>query len=146
MLIDLFWLAATSDVVIMSLAVVAAIAILITNFPLVRWFPALETYVSTATAIGYIALLMFGAVLGARIADERAETKKLRDNLAWSNKQLEQQAASAAEAARLRQQAEAKANDAQRKVEDYESELAKRKGCVDPLTRDDLKRMRDLER
>lgn len=146
MLIELFWWAATSDVVIMSLAVVAAVAILITNFPLARWFPGLEPYIRTATAVGYIALLMFGAVLGARIADERAETQKLRDNLAWSNEQLEQQIASAAEAARLKQEAEAKANDAQRKVEDYETELAKRKGCVDPLNRDDLRRMRDLER
>jgi hypothetical protein len=122
---DLFWDVATSGAVLLAIGAIAIAAFVVAHVPFIRAIPAVAPYAVTASLVQVVAagLLMF--LVGFRIADERAETKQLKGELAWQTNQIAQQKASAEDAARL---AEQKANEAEAlkaKVDDYEATLAK---------------------
>lgn len=145
-LADLFWTIATSNVVILALGIIALAAVLVTHLPLVRFIPTIDDYLRIAGLIGYVALSLFFLFVGHRLADERTETRRLQTELRWSESQLEQQKATADEAARLKDEAEKAAGALQQKVDTYEAELAKRPAGDCALDADDLRRLRDLSR
>jgi hypothetical protein len=143
---DLFWTIATSDVVIYALGLVALAALIVTHVPLIRWIPTIDDYLRLAAAVGYLALFLFGLFLGARIADERAENQRLKGELQWSDNQLEQQKATAEEKARLLDEAEARATEANNKVQSYVDTLSKLPADDCVITADDRRRLLDIAR
>lgn len=146
MLVDLFWSVATSNLVLAIVGVVALAAIIVSHMPLIRWIPTIDHWMKLATAVGYVALFLLGLLIGHRLSDERAETKRLRGELEWSRNQLEQQEATAKDAERLKAEAEANAREAQGKLDEFRSRYAERPAAACAFTADDLKRLRSLTR
>lgn len=148
MITDLFWNVATSTPVLLLLAAIAAAAFLVAHVPalITRFVPSLVAYTMAAALVLSItaALLMF--LIGFRISDERALTRQLKNDLAFSEMQVEQQKATADDAERLKAQAETQANEAKEKLDDYRKKYGDRPEAVCAFTADDLERLRALRR
>lgn len=144
---DLFWLVATSNLALTIDAVILIAAAVVGYFPLARLVPVLGAYVEAAKLVFAIILFVTGVAIGHRLADESAELKQVKADLALTRLQLEAQKESAETAAKLRADAEAKADQANQKVQDYEAKLAKQpQGCGCDLDDNDVNSLRDIAR
>lgn len=144
---DLFWSVATSYAVLSILATLFLAGLVVGFAPLLRFIPGLAPYVMLARLVALIALAVLSFLIGFRVADERAEVKRLKADLAFKQLQLDNEKASAATAARLRAEAEAKAATANQKVTDYEKRLSQQPagdGCN--LDDADVRSLRDIAR
>ena len=146
MLVDLFWTVATSDWVLVVIGGIAAAAIIVSHVPLIRWIPTIDDWMKLASATGYVALFLLGLLLGHRLSDERAETRRLKGELEWSQNQLEQQEAQAKDAERLKEEAEARAAAIKGELDEYRKSFAGRPDGKCAFTADDLERLRALTR
>jgi hypothetical protein len=79
-----------------------------------------------------VAFFALAFLLGFRVADDRAETEKLKNELAWSEFQLEEQRAAADAADQLKQKAEAEAEDAKGKFNEYREKFGGKAGSCAP--------------
>lgn len=124
---DFFWDTATSYPVLGALAALAIATFLVAHVPAIaeRLFPAIVPYTRAAALVQVLAASLLFFLIGFRIADERAETKQLKNELAWSDNQLQQQKATAEDAERIAGEKAAEAESLKAKVEDYEATLAK---------------------
>jgi hypothetical protein len=148
MMADLFWNVATSTTVLVLLAAIAVAAFLVAHVPALveRLVPQLLPYVVAAGLVQLIAASLLMFLIGFRISDERALTKQLKNDLAFSELQVEQQKATADDAERLKAEAEANANEAKGKLDDYRKKYGDRPETVCAFTADDLERLRALRR
>ncbi|NUU41367.1 hypothetical protein [Tardiphaga robiniae] len=146
MLVDLFWTVATSNLVLAIVGIVALACIVVSHVPLIRWIPTIDHWMKLATAIGYVALFLLGLLIGHRLSDERAETKRLKGELEWSRNQLEQQEAQAQDAERLKEEAETRAAAIKGELDDYRKSFTGRPDGKCTFTDDDLQRLRQLRR
>ena len=129
---DLFWSVATSYAVLSTLATLFLAGLVIGFAPLLRWVPGLAPYVLLARLVALIALAVLSFLIGFRVADERAEVKQLKADIAHKQMELDNEKATAATSARLRAKAEADVATANQKVTEYEERLAKQpasNGC-----------------
>ncbi len=146
MITDLFWSFATSDIVLGLICVVTLAAGIISILPL-RLVPAtIAPYVLLAKIGFIVALFLLGLIIGHRLADERAETARLKIDLSFKEFQLENQKAAAEDAARLRQKAEAHAADLSKKVFDYEAQLPNKPSDACDLDDRDVNSLRGIAR
>ncbi|UPK31811.1 hypothetical protein IVB18_26130 [Bradyrhizobium sp. 186] len=122
----LLWAIATSDLTLMALGLVLVAALVIGFAPLLDRFPVIGAYVPLARLVALLLLFVIGLCVGHRLADESAALAQARTDLAFKDLELDAQKRSADVAAKLRADAEAKAGEADKKVSDYEAELAKR--------------------
>lgn len=145
MLSDLIWDIATSNLVLAIIALALLAAFAIAHLPFGKWIPAIAPYVVAATLAAHVLFGLLAFLVGFRISDDREEAKRLRDKLAWSDNQLKQQTASAEEAARLKEEAEQRANEAKGKLDEYRSKF-EGPSAVCAWTDDELNRLRSLRR
>lgn len=125
MMADLFWTLATSYFVLGAIALLALAALVIGHVPFGQYVPVIGPYVVLARFAAYPLLMLLAFLIGFRLSDERAETQRLKRELAFSQLQLKVQIEAAADAERLRRAAEGEAAAANEKVTTYENELAK---------------------
>lgn len=145
---DLFWNVATSTPVLTSLAAIFVAAFLVAHVPVIveRLLPAIEPYDRAALAIQIAAAASLFFLIGFRAADERAETRSLKNDLAWHENELEQQKATAEDAERIAREKAAEAEALKAKVEDYEATLAKQPVGTCALDDTDIGGLRSLRR
>jgi hypothetical protein len=122
---DLFWDAVTSTTALMIVAAVLIAALIVSHLPLMKMIPSVAPYIILAGFVSYLALADLALCIGFRISDERAETQRLKIELAWRENELEQQKATAEDAARIAKEKSAEADELKTKVDDYEATLAK---------------------
>lgn len=122
----LLWALATSDLALMALGLVLVVAMVVGFAPLLGRFPVVGAYVPLARMVAFLLLFVIGLCVGHRLADESAARAQARTDLAFKDLELDAQKRSADVAATLRENAEAKADEADKKVSDYEAELANR--------------------
>lgn len=144
---DLIWSLATSYLALGVIGTIAAVALIVGHVPLAKYLPFIGPYVILARFVSYLALMLLAFLIGTRLADERAETKRLKTDLAYARLQMEAQKASAETAARLRAEAEQQAATLERKVTDYENQLASQPaGCGCALDDADVNSLRGIAR
>ncbi|ABE63157.1 hypothetical protein Nham_2365 [Nitrobacter hamburgensis X14] len=143
----LFWSIATSDIALWIDAVILAAALIVGYAPLLKWFPVIGPYVRVAKLVAFLVFGILSAAVSHRLTDESAELARVKIDLAFSQLQLDTQKQAAETAAKLRAEAEAKAEQANQKVTDYEERLAKQPadhGCN--LDSDDVRSLHDIAR
>lgn len=145
MLADFIWDVATSNLVLAIVALALLAAFAVAHLPFGKWIPAIAPYVVAATLAAHVLFGLLAFLVGFRISDDREEAKRLRDELAWSDNQLKQQKATAAEAAKLKEEAEARARQAKGELDDYRSKF-EGPSAVCAWTDDELSRLRALRR
>lgn len=124
------------------------LALAVAHLPFVKMMPSPEPYVVAAGIASYLLLVDLALCIGYRWADVHARIEQLTNEVNWSRGELEQQKASAKDAARLADEKAAKAEQLEQKVSDYEAALEKQAAtghepaCV--LSDDEIGRLRAL--
>lgn len=132
---DLAWGFATSAPFLILLAAIAVAAFVVAHVPLVeRFFPEVIPYTKAALIAQLVASTALIFLLGFSVAHDRDETEQLKNDLAWSEFQLEQQRAVADAADELKRQADAEASEAKGKLNEYQSRFGDNPAsvCVAP--------------
>ncbi|HEY0220030.1 MAG TPA: hypothetical protein VGC26_09750 [Afipia sp.] len=137
-MVDLFWSIATSHIVLAIVGAVLLAALIVGYFPLLKWFPILGDYVPVAKLVSLLAASLLAFLIGFRIADERAETKSLRAELAAKSIDLKAAQDAAKDADQARQQLAQQADDDQKRIADYAEQLKKRPNGACILAPDDF--------
>jgi len=146
-MIDLFWSVATSYLALSIIGIVLLAALIVGYFPLAKYLPVIGPYIETAKLIAFLLFGLLAFLIGVRITDERAALKQVKQDLAFSQLQLNAQKQSAETADKLRQQAEQQAEQANQKVTDYEAQLAKQPaGCGCNFDDGDVRSLHDIAR
>jgi hypothetical protein len=145
---DLFWDVATSYPVLSILALLLVAAFVVAHVPVLveRFIPAIAPYVALAALLQVLAAALLFFLIGFRIADERADNKQLKNDLAYHQLQLESAEATAKDAERLKAEAEARANEAKGKLDEYRTIYGDDPGTGCGFTADDIERLRELQR
>lgn len=142
-----FWAIVTSDLAFWIGGTILMVSAVVGWFPLLRWFPVLGAYVPLARAVFAVMLFVIGVCLGHRLADESAALKQAKQDLAFSQLQLDAQRQTADTATKLRADAEAKAATANQKVTDYEERLSKLpESCGCAFDDGDVRSLHDIAR
>lgn len=141
---DFFWDVATSSPILGLIALVLGTALVVGYFPLLKWLPVVGQYVPVARLVVLIAACLLCFLIGFRVSDERAEAKQLRIDLSFKQLELDAQRQTAETAASLRAKAEAKAATLEKKVQDYEDELAKKPAGDGTLDDGDVRSLRRI--
>jgi len=142
-LADLFWLVATSSIVLLTLAAVAVVARVVSWLgwfpfvPLTARVPILARLASTVAALALVFLL------GFRLADERSDLKQMARDFAFARRQIDNIAATADDAERLRSQADSEVAELKRKVAAYGKDRDPARRCN--FDRFDADRLRPLQ-
>ncbi|WP_315741069.1 hypothetical protein [Bradyrhizobium sp. SZCCHNR1093] len=130
---DLLWQIATSDAVLLLVAGLIVIAMLVGHFPVLSKLSVLQQYVIPAKLAVYAFVFLFAFLLGFRTADDRAEAKVLRADVARKDEVIAAKdfdlrlALEAAEAAqKQRDEAALRAKEAQDEIDDYAKRLKAR--------------------
>jgi hypothetical protein len=144
MIADWFWWLATSHIALSIVATLLVAALVVGFVPFLKYAPVIGPYVPVAKLAAFLSFGLLCALLDRRSADTRAELSQLRLDLAFSQSQLANQKAAAADKARLAAASGAAAVDAQMKANDYEQRLASRPlgGCA--LDDDDVRGLQDI--
>lgn len=117
---DLFWTVATSAPVLVVIGGVALLAAIVAHVPLVGLLlPSVAAYQRLASVVATAAAGVLMLLIGYSVADQRADLARMRDEIIFKKFQLESAAATAADAERLRNDAEAKAREAKGKLDEY---------------------------
>ncbi|CCD94697.1 conserved hypothetical protein [Bradyrhizobium sp. ORS 375] len=140
---DFLWAAATSEIALSALGVLIAVAGVVGYLPIVS--ALLGGYAKAAKLVFIVGLAALVFLLGFRTADNRAEAKTLRDQIAArdsviANKDFDLRlAVEAAEtASKQRDEAALRAKEAQDEIDDYEQRLKARPNGACLLTPDDF--------
>lgn len=124
MLSDWMWWIATTDLVLMGLATLFVASLAVAHLPLVGRLPVIAPYAALAVPVSYLSLALLSLFAGFRLADERAETQRLKNELQWSNWKIEQQEKTVADAEELKAAADARAKDRENELDRYRSLFA----------------------
>jgi len=144
---DLIWSLATSYLVLSIIGIVLLAALVVGYFPLAKYLPVIGPYIEAAKLIAFLLFGLLCFLIATRLSDERAEVKRLKTDLAFTQLQLDTQKQTAEQAQKLREQAEQQAAEANQKVTDYEDRLAKSPGgCGCSFDDDDVNSLRGIAR
>lgn len=142
-----FWWIATSDWALGFDLLLLIVALVVGHMPFAGKIPAIAPYVVAARIAAYLILAVMMLCVGYRLSDESAALKQAQMDLAFSRLQLDAQRQSADTAAKLRDDAEAKAATANQKVTDYEERLSKLPAtCGCDFDDDDVRSLHDIAR
>lgn len=140
---DFLWAAATSEIALSALGLLIVVAAIVGYLPIVSTL--LGGYAKTAKLVFILALTALVFLLGFRTADNRAEAKILRDQIAArdgviANKNFDLHLAleAAETASKQRDEAAQRAKEAQDEIDDYEQRLKARPNAACLLTPDDF--------
>lgn len=140
----IFWDFATSYIILSAIGLVFIAALIVGYFPLLKWFPVVGQYVPVARLVVVIAASLLCFLIGFRVSNERAEANQLRIDLSFKQLELDAQRQAAETAAALRAKAEARAATLEKKVQDYEDELAKKPAGDGTLDDGDVRSLRRI--
>lgn len=148
MIADFFWNIATSFAVLGALAAICVAAFIVAHVPALaaRIYPPIALYSKAAALVQVIAWALLMFLIGFRLADERAETQQLKNDLAFQELQISNAKETAADAERLRTEAEAKAKEATEQLDEYRKRFGANPDAVCAFSVDDLERLRNLGR
>jgi hypothetical protein len=121
---EMFWQLATAPLTLVVIAGLAILAYAVAHVPFVEKFiPITAPFIRSAqiVCLACTAALIF--LVGHRSADQRAELERARSDLAWTEFQLGEQTKSAADAAVLKTDADAKAQEARSKLSVYQAKF-----------------------
>lgn len=143
---DLFWNIATSTAVLGIIGAVFVVAFLVAHLPALveRLWPQAYLYASAAGLVQVIAAALLFFLVGFRVADERPETRQLKNDLAFKELQIETAEGTAKDAERLKEEAEAKALEAKGQLDEFRKTFQDRPLGDCAFTDDDLERLRAL--
>lgn len=146
MIADLFWNVATSYAVLGILAAVLVAAFVVSRTPgiVTRFWPQAYVYAKAAGLVQVAAAALLFFLVGFRVADERAETKQLKNDLAFKELQIETAEGTARDAERLKEEAEARAAQAKGQLDDFRKTFGNKPDDACAFTADDLERLRQL--
>ena len=129
---DLFWSVATSYLALSIISVALVAAWLVGHVPFGKYAPIVGPYIEAAKQTSFLLFGLLAFLMGHRIADESADIRELKRDLEQAHidtdyfaEQLRVQKQTAAEAQKLREQAQQQADQANQKVTEYEDRLAK---------------------
>jgi hypothetical protein len=140
----MIWDIATSDLALVTVAAVMVACFLVSHVPVLRDLPSVKPYAIAAGLVAYIALADLSLCVGYRISEGHAKADRLKTELQWREKQLEQQKATADDAERIAREKEAEAEELKGKVSDYEAMLATKPAGACALDDADLDGLRSL--
>ena len=145
---DWLWDIATSYTVLGIIAAIAVVAFVVAHIPALaeRLFPAILPYTKAALLVQVLSASMLMFLIGFRVADEHAETKQLKNDIAFKQLQIETAEATAQDAERLKAEAEAKASEAKGKLDEFRRTFGDKPEADCAFTADDLERLRELGR
>ncbi|MGX1353358.1 hypothetical protein AB7M49_006979 [Bradyrhizobium elkanii] len=145
---DLFWDIATSGWVLAAIVAVLVAAFIVSHVPsiVVRFWPTVAAYSKAASLVQVIAAALLFFLIGFRVSDERAETRQLKNDLAFTETQIENAKATAKDAERLKAEAEAKADEAKGQLDDFRAHLKTDPPADCGWTDDEFGRLRNLGR
>lgn len=148
MIADIFWDFATSNAVLGVVAMILVAAFVMSHMPTIveRFWPQAYVYAKAAALVQVIAAASLFFLIGFRVADERAETKQLKNDLAFTELQIENAKATAQDAERLKADAEVRAQEAEGKLNEFRERFGDSPQAVCAFTPDDLERLRNLGR
>jgi hypothetical protein len=142
---DLFWQVATSYTVILALAALVVVCTVVAHFPIISKLKVFEPYTTAAAILVYVFLSMQAFCVGFRIADGRAEIKRLKDAVVVAGTVIRSQTKSLnnmIEANEImqgqRDEAAQRAKTAQDKIDEYAKGLPPAQGDDCRITPDDL--------
>lgn len=140
---DFLWAAATSEIALSAMGLLIVVAAIVGYLPIVSTL--LGGYAKTAKLVFILALTALVFLLGFRTADNRAEAKILRDQIAArdgviasKNFDLHLVLEAAETASKQRDEAAQRAKEAQDEIDDYEQRLKARPNAACLLTPDDF--------
>lgn len=146
MIADLFWNVVTSYAVLGLVAAILVAAFVVSHTPaiLTRFWPQAYVYAKAAGLVQIIAAALLFFLVGFRVADERAETKQLKNDLAFKELQIETAEGTAKDAERLKDEAKAKAAEAKGQLDEFRKRFGDNPETACAFTADDLERLRQL--
>ncbi len=133
-----FWDVATSSIVLSMIALLLIAALVVGYFPLLKWFPVLGQYVPVARLASILAAALLSFLFGYKVADDRAATSALRNELAVARIDLAAAHKAADQADAARRELAAQSITDQIRIEKYAEELKKRPNAACTLTDDDF--------
>jgi hypothetical protein len=144
---DVFWTSATSYPALVLLGLVAGVAFVVAHLPLVeKLFPPVAPYIRAASLASVVAASALLFLVGFRVADARREVDQLRTELLWKTVQIENLDATARDAERLRQQADARLAETKGQLDEWRTIYGDKPEAACAFTPDDLGRLRVLQR
>jgi hypothetical protein len=148
MIADIFWDIATSYPVLCLIALIAVAAFIVAHVPTIvtRFYPPLAAYSKAAALVQIIAWALLMFLIGFRIADERGETRQLKNDLSFKELQISNAEDTAKDAERLKAEAEAQATEAKGQLDDYRKRFGANPDTVCAFTPDEFERLRNLGR
>ncbi|WP_316205857.1 hypothetical protein [Bradyrhizobium sp. SZCCHNS1012] len=145
---DFLWSLSTSNLALGIVGCVLAVALVIGFMPLLSYFPVIGPYGPVAKLVAFLLFGLLCALIDRRSADSREQIATLQKDLAFSQLQLNNSTAAAADKARLDEASKAAAAADDLKAKTYEQWLktqpASPAGC-DDLSDDDVRWLRDIQ-
>lgn len=135
---SLFWTVATSYAALTIDGIILLIALVVGYFPLAKYLPVVGPYAEAAKLLFAVMLFVTGVVIGHRIADETADAKSLRAQLAAKTIDLTAANDAAKQADEARNELAAQAIQDEQRIKDYADALKKRPNAACLLTPDDF--------
>ncbi|UFZ05491.1 hypothetical protein LQG66_04005 [Bradyrhizobium ontarionense] len=121
---DIFWQAITSTPVLVIIAAVAVVSFAVAHFPFVdRLYPPLAAFEKAASIVAILAFAALLYLVGYKASDTRAELKRVKNDLVWTQFQLGAQERAAEDAETLKREADASASDARGKLSEYQAKF-----------------------
>jgi hypothetical protein len=121
---DIAWGVATSPPVLILLGAIAVAAFAVAHVPLVeRFFPEVIPFTKAALIAQLVASSALIFLLGFNVAQNRDETERLKNDLAWSEHQIEIQTRMADSADQLKREADARAANAEGQLSEYKKKF-----------------------
>lgn len=146
MIADLILTAVTSNLALAAIGTLLVACVVFSRLPILSHLPQTAPYTALAGFLVYVLLADLALCIGFRIADERAETVRLKFELTWKQNELDQQKQTAADADRIAKEKAAEADELKGKVADYEERLAQQPAGACALDDADLDGLRNFSK
>lgn len=121
---ELFWSMVTSPAALVALTALAVASFAVAHIPFVTLLvPQVRPFVQAAALVSVLSFAALCFLIGAKSERTRDELERTKGDLAWSQFQLGNQTKSAADAADLKADADAQAQEARSKLSVYQAKF-----------------------
>lgn len=121
---EVFWQIATSPLVLVVIAAIVVVSFAVAHLPFVAMvFPKAAAFTRAASLVTIIGFATLLYLIGVKSERTRAELERVRSDLAFKEFQLGNQVRAAADAADLKADADAEAQEARSKLSVYQAKF-----------------------